>query len=78
MSDIDPVEFGRMQANVETLLAADKKKTELLEAMNVSIQGIERRFSEMKGSRKLLFTLGSMLTGAGGLVGWLVHEFSKR
>ncbi len=65
MNDIDPQEFGRLQAQVETLIASDAAKTKLLETMAVSISAIQLQLAEARGGWRLLVALG----GASGAVG---------
>lgn len=49
MNDIDPVEFGRLQAQVETLIASDAAKTVLLEKMASAMAQIQLQLAEAKG-----------------------------
>lgn len=67
MSDIDPQEFGRMQAHVETLVTSVKTLTEKVEA-------IDQRMAEARGGWKLLMFLGGSAGAAGaGLGAWVTH-----
>lgn len=78
MSDIDPQEFGRLQAQVETLIASDARKTELLETMSTSIAAIQLQLAEAKGGWRLLVALGGMSATVGSCITWFVHEWLKR
>ncbi len=65
MSEIDAQEFGRLQAQVETLIASDAEKTVLLGQMSKSIQAIELQLAAAKGGWRLLIAMG----GAAGAIG---------
>jgi hypothetical protein len=54
MNVIDPVEFGRLQAQVETLIASDAAKTVLLEQMASTMAQIQLQLAEAKGGWSLL------------------------
>ena len=46
MSDIDPQEFGRLQAQVETLIASDREKTELLKTLSDNVTAMRLEMTE--------------------------------
>jgi hypothetical protein len=75
MSDFDPIEFGRLQAQVETLIASDAKKTELLETLASDMTAIRLQLAEAKGGWKLLVALGGASSALGGLVTWAATHF---
>jgi hypothetical protein len=78
MSDIDPQEFGRLQAQVERLLESDRVKTELLETMSVAIQAIQLQLATAKGGWKALMLLGGAAATLGGFVTWALQHFSGK
>ena len=78
MSDIDPQEFGRLQSQVETLIASDARKTILLETMTTSISAIQLQLAEARGGWRLLVALGGMSATLASAVTWAAHEFFKR
>ena len=65
MTTIDPQEFGRLQAQVETLIKSDASKTELLVKLADDMQAVRLQLAEARGGWKLLVALG----GASGTVG---------
>lgn len=74
MSDIDPKEFGRLQAQVETLIASDAEKTELLKQMASDIQGMRVQMAEARGGWKLLLLLGGAAGSLGAAGTWLASN----
>jgi uncharacterized protein (DUF1786 family) len=78
MSDIDPQEFGRLQAQVETLIASDAAKTKLLETMATSISAIQLQLAEASGGWKVLVMLGGASATLGSLVTWAFTHFGVR
>jgi hypothetical protein len=78
MSEIDPQEFGRLQAQVETLIVSDARKNVLLETMATSIAAIQLQLASAKGGWRMLIAIGGACASAGGIASWLAHEFFKR
>ena len=78
VADIDPKEFGRLQAQVEILLKSDAVKTELLETMAVSIQSMQLQMAEAKGGWRALMMIGGASASFGSAATWfLSHFFGK-
>jgi hypothetical protein len=77
MSEINPQEFGRLQAQVETLIASDAEKTELLKTMAVSISAIQLQLAEARGGWRLLVALGGMSGTIGAVIAWFAHEILR-
>jgi hypothetical protein len=75
MSDFDPIEFGRLQAQVEILIASDAKKTELLETLAADMTAVRIQLAEAKGGWKLLVALGGASSAVGGVVTWVATHF---
>ena len=78
MTDFNPVEFGRLQAQVETLIASDAAKTKLLEAMAASISAIQLQLAEASGGWKMLVVLGGASATLGSAITWLITHFVVR
>jgi len=72
LSDIDPQEFGRLQAQVETLIASDAKKTELLETLATDMTAVRLQLAEASGGWKLLVMLGGASSVVGGAITWFL------
>ena len=70
MNEIDLQEFGRLQAQVETLIASDAAKTKLLETMATSISAIQLQLAEARGGWRLLVALGGASGAAGAALAW--------
>jgi hypothetical protein len=78
MGDIDLQEFGRLQAQVETLIASDAAKTKLLETMAASIAAIQLQLAEARGGWKVLVILGGASATLGSAVTWVLTHFGAR
>lgn len=74
MSVIDPQEFGRLQAQVETLIRSDQAKTELLEQLATDMTAVRLQLAEAKGGWKLLVVLGGGAATAGSAMTWLLSH----
>lgn len=77
MSTIDPQEFGRLQALVETLIRSDAQKTELLKTLSEDMTAVRLQLAEAGGGWKLLVMLGGASATVGGAISWVVTQFSK-
>jgi hypothetical protein len=75
MSDINPQEFGRLQAQVETLIASDAEKTALLRTLADDMQAIRLQLAEARGGWRLLVMLGGASASVGGLATWAMQHF---
>jgi hypothetical protein len=78
VSDIDPQEFGRLQAQVEILLQSNKVMADTLETMAVSLQAMRLEMAEARGGWKLMMALGGAAASLGGLISWALTTFSAR
>lgn len=78
MSSIDPQEFGRLQAQVETLLESNRVNAETLATMATSIQAMQLQMAEAKGGWKVLMLIGGASASVGSAVtGALMHFLGK-
>jgi hypothetical protein len=77
VSDIDPQEFGRLQAQVETLIASDREKTELLKILAADMTAVRLQLAEAKGGWRLLMAIGGASASAGGAITWALNHFTK-
>jgi multidrug resistance efflux pump len=71
VADIDPQEFGRLQAHVEQLLDSNRQLEESVATMSAAIQSMQLQMAEAKGGWKLLMAIGGAAASAGGLISWL-------
>lgn len=78
MSDIDPQEFGRLQAQVEILLQSNKSLTDALETLTLSVTAMRMEMAEARGGWKLMMALGGAAASLGGLISWALTTFSGR
>jgi hypothetical protein len=75
MSDIDPQEFGRLQARVEQLIASDTQKTELLAKLADDMQAVRLQLAEARGGWRLLVMLGGASSVIGACITWAAQHF---
>lgn len=78
MAEIDPQEFGRLQAEVIGLRRDNDRLLELLAKLVTRLEGIEDQLSQAKGGWRTLMWLGGASAGLGGLIaGALTHFFGR-
>lgn len=78
MSDIDPQEFGRLQAQVQQLLESNKLLMETITTLSTAVQSMQLQMAEAKGGWKALMLIGGASATFGGLATtWLSHLFGK-
>lgn len=77
MSDINPQEFGRLQAQVETLIRSDAEKTELLKTLAEDMTAVRLQLAEAGGGWKLLMLLGGASASLGGAISWAATHLSR-
>lgn len=76
-ADIDPQEFGRLQAQVAALRQSEERTALALEAMVKSLQAIEIQLAEARGGWRTLLMVGGAAGTAGAVVTKLVIWASK-
>lgn len=78
MSTFDPQEFGRLQAQVEQLLEANRINSETLATMSTALQAIQLQMAEAKGGwRTLMMIGGGAATLGGALTAAVQHLLGK-
>ncbi len=77
MSEIDPQEFGRLQAHVQTLLESDKQKTILLQQLADDMTAVRLQLAEAGGGWKMLLMIGGAAATAGGIVTAVLQKFFR-
>jgi hypothetical protein len=75
VSDFDPKEFGRLQAQVEQLLKSNELLTETVATMSAAIQSMQLQMAEAKGGWKVLMAIGGASATAGGALSWVLTHF---
>lgn len=78
MADIDPQEFGRLQAQVEQLLESNRLLTESVSTMSTAIQAMQLQMAEAKGGWKVLMLLGGASASLGSALTWAATHFAGR
>lgn len=78
MSDIDPQEFGRLQAEVVALRRDNDRMLELLGKLTVTVDSINTKLSEAKGGWRLLMALGGSAAMLGGVLSWALQHVNWR
>lgn len=69
MSDIDPQQFGRLQAQVEVLI-----KT--VESLDRKVDVLTAQLSEAKGGWRVLMLLGGASATVGSALTWLLTHLT--
>jgi len=77
MSEIDPQEFGRLQAQVETLIRSDAEKTDLLRKMVEDMTAVRLQLAEASGGWKVLVMLGGASSVLGGAITWAATHLTR-
>jgi hypothetical protein len=78
MNEIDPQEFGRLQAEVIGLRRDNDRLLELLARLVTRLEGIETQLSQAKGGWRTLMWLGGAAAGFSGVIAAVVtHFFGK-
>jgi hypothetical protein len=78
VSEINPQEFGRLQAQVETLIRSDAEKTDLLKSIAEDMNEMKLQMAEANGGWKLLMLLGGSAATAGSALTWVAQHFIVR
>lgn len=78
MSDINPQEFGRLQAQVETLIRSDAAKTELLETLAKDMTAVRLQLAEASGGWRMLVMLGGASAALGSGITWALTHLVQR
>lgn len=77
MADIDPQEFGRLQADVQGLRRDNDEQMKMLQTLTSDMTAIRLQLAEAKGGWKLLVMLGGASSVMGGFVTWAATHFSR-
>lgn len=81
MNAIDPQEFGRLQAQVETLIKSDAEKTDLLRGLSENVTAMRLQMAEAKGGWRALMLIGGASASLGSGLTWawshLFHPLSS-
>lgn len=77
-NDIDPQEFGRIEAEVAGLRRDNDRLIGLLEKLEGRLQRIEDQLSQANGGWKVLMAIGGASSVVGGFVTWLATHFSGK
>ena len=70
MSEIDPKEFGRLQAEVAELRRDQEQMMHLLAKMTEDVSAMREQMAEARGGWKLMMALGGAAATLGGFVSW--------
>ena len=80
-ADIDPQEFGRLQAEVQALRVGEERTAQALETMATSLKAIEIQLAEARGGWRTLLMVGGAAGTAGALLTkaiiWVTHAAPK-
>ena len=77
MSEIDPREFGMLQANVQQLLESDRLKTKSLADLVDAMNDVRVVLAEARGGWKMFVGVGTAFFTAGGFAWETIRHFFK-
>ncbi len=77
MGEVDLQEFGRLQAQVETLIESDREKTELLKRLSEDMTAVRLQLAEAGGGWKMLLMIGGAAAAAGGVITAILQKVFK-
>ncbi len=75
MNEIDPQEFGRLQAQVETLIASDSAKNVLLAQLASDMTAVRLQLAAAGGGWRMLLLLGGTGATFGSAITWALTHF---
>lgn len=74
MYQIDPIEFGKLQAQVQSLIESDKTKTALLTKMADRIDTMGDQIAQARGGWQMLMAVGGFAAALGSLATWALQS----
>lgn len=77
MTEIDPQEFGRLQAEVEALRRDTDTQTKMLAQLVADVSTMRIQMAEAKGGWRMLMLLGGGAAAAGGTVMAVLQKVFK-
>lgn len=75
MGEIDPQEFGRLQAQVEALVKADEERGAMLHEVHTGMCALREMFAEARGGWKIIISIGTAAATLGACVWDLLGHF---
>lgn len=78
MSDIDPQQFGALQAQVAALVASDVETAKTLRALTEQVTAMRVQMAEARGGWKVLLALGGASASLGSAATWLLTHLSGK
>lgn len=75
--DIDPQEFGKLQAEVASLRRDLDHMARMLDGITAQLTNINERLSEAKGGWKMLMAIGGASAAFGATVGPVIPKLLK-
>lgn len=68
---IDPIAFGRLQAEVDELRRGQEQSTAMLKGLAEDMAAVREQLSEARGGWKLMVALGGAAASMGGAISWV-------
>ena len=78
MAEFDLQEFGRLQAQVETLIDTNRVNTETLATLSAAIQSMQLQMAEAKGGWRALMLIGGASASLGSFATWALTHLAGR
>ena len=67
MSEINPIDYGRLEAQVEQVIKD-------MDEMKANVQAMRDLMEQSKGGWKVLVFLGGIAGTVGGIIGWFISH----
>jgi hypothetical protein len=74
MPEVNPQEFGRLQAEVAELRRDQEQIMVLLSKMTADVAAMREQMAEARGGWKLMMGLGGAAATLGGIVSWVIQH----
>lgn len=76
MSDINPREFGHLEARVDALTSSVASQAEVMKLMTQQLQTMNNTLTEARGGWKAMMWIGGVAGTAGSVLTWLVQHIT--
>jgi hypothetical protein len=78
MADYDPLQFGRLQAQVETLIESNRINTATLETMSEAVHAMQLQMAEARGGWRVLLMIGGASATIASAATWAIQHFTGK
>lgn len=76
--NVDPQEFGRLQAQVAQLIESNRVNAATLETMSEAVHAMQLQMAEAKGGWRALMLIGGASASLGSVATWVLTHFTGK